>query len=60
MMLDWSNDDKNLLMWREQTAETNFEKASSEGIEISNQDYFDKGLMIAFVKSGVELAMRQW
>ncbi len=57
MMLDWSNDDKNLLMWREQTAETNFEKASSEGIEISNQDYFDKGiLMIAFVKSGVELA----
>ena len=28
MMLDWSNDDKNLLMWREQTAETNFEKAS--------------------------------
>ena len=57
MMLDWSNDDKNLLMWREQTAETNFEKASSDGIEISNQDYFDKGiLMIAFVKSGVELA----
>ena len=43
----------------EQTTETNFEKASSEGIEINeNQDYFDKGiLMIAFVKSGVNSSL---
>src|SRR5690554_7401096 len=29
MMIDWANDDKNLLTWREETAETGFEKAPS-------------------------------
>ncbi len=57
MMEDWANDDKNLLKWRAETGETAFEKTSSEGIEIAEQEYFDNGvLMIAFVKSGVELA----
>jgi ketol-acid reductoisomerase len=57
MMEDWANDDKNLLTWRAATAETAFEKAVSTEAEISEQEFFDKGiLMIAMVKAGVELA----
>jgi ketol-acid reductoisomerase len=57
MMKDWKNDDYNLLKWREETGDTLFEKTSSGSVDISNQDFFNKGvLMIAFVKSGVELA----
>ena len=57
MMIDWKNNDKNLLKWREETGLTNFEKASPSDEIIENQDYFNKGiLMISFVKSGVELA----
>ena len=57
MMIDWKNNDKNLLKWREETGLTNFEKASPIEEIIENQDYFNKGiLMISFVKSGVELA----
>jgi ketol-acid reductoisomerase len=57
MMEDWANDDKNLLTWRAETGETAFEKTPAGTIEISEQEYFDNGvLMIAFVKSGVELA----
>ena len=57
MMKDWKNDDYNLLKWREETGDTLFEKTSSGFDDISNQDFFNKGvLMIAFVKSGVELA----
>jgi ketol-acid reductoisomerase len=57
MMEDWANDDKKLLTWRAQTAETAFEKAVSTEAEISEQEFFDKGiLMIAMVKAGVELA----
>jgi ketol-acid reductoisomerase len=57
MMEDWANDDKNLLTWRAATAETAFEKTPAGDMEISEQEYFDNGvLMVAFVKSGVELA----
>lgn len=57
MMEDWANDDINLLTWRKETGETAFEKAVSAYIEISEQEYYDKGiLMIAMVKAGVELA----
>ena len=57
MMADWANDDKNLLTWRAQTAETPFEKAVSTDREIPEQEYFDHGiLMIAMVRAGVELA----
>ncbi len=57
MMEDWANDDKNLLTWRAATGETNFEKTPASAIKISEQEYFDNGvLMVAFVKSGVELA----
>ena len=57
MMEDWANDDKNLLQWRADTAETNFEKTPAGDVEISEQEFFDKGiLMVAMVKAGVELA----
>ncbi|MBG7631404.1 MAG: ketol-acid reductoisomerase [Bacteroidetes bacterium] len=57
MMEDWSNDDVNLLTWRAATGETAFEKTTAGDIEISEQEYFDNGvLMVAMVKAGVELA----
>ena len=57
MMEDWANDDVNLLTWREATGETAFEKTPLTADEISEQEYFDHGvLMVAFVKAGVELA----
>ena len=57
MMEDWANDDVNLLKWRAATAETAFEKQEITTDEISEQEYFDNGiLMVAFVRAGVELA----
>jgi ketol-acid reductoisomerase len=57
MMEDWANGDKNLLTWRQATGETDFEKTAAGNIEIAEQEYFDHAtLMVAFVKSGVELA----
>ncbi len=57
MMEDWKNDDTNLLSWRAATGNTSFEKTAATSQEISEQEYFDHGvLLIAFVKSGVELA----
>ncbi len=57
MMEDWANDDKNLLKWRAATAETAFEKTPAAEVEITEQAYYDKGvLMVAFVRAGVELA----
>ena len=57
MMEDWANDDVNLLKWRADTAETNFEKTPAGDVEISEQEFFDNGiLMVAMVKAGVELA----
>lgn len=57
MMADWAVDDVNLLKWRAATAQTAFEKTTNTDNEISEQEYFDNGiLMIAMVKAGVELA----
>ena len=57
MMEDWANDDVNLLGWRAETAETNFEKTPAGDAEITEQEFFDNGiLMVAMVKAGVELA----
>jgi len=57
MMEDWANDDKNLLGWRAATGETAFEKTPAADIEISEQEYYDHGvLMVAMVRAGVELA----
>ncbi|GMM85203.1 ketol-acid reductoisomerase [Pseudoalteromonas sp. MTN2-4] len=57
MMTDWAEDDAKLLSWRAETAETAFEKQENTAEEISEQAFFDKGiLMVAMVKAGVELA----
>ena len=57
MMEDWANDDKNLLSWRAATGETAFEKTAPTDAKISEQEYFDNGLLlVAFVRAGVELA----
>ncbi|MCF6167365.1 ketol-acid reductoisomerase [Lutibacter sp.] len=57
MMEDWANDDVDLLTWRAETGETAFEKTPASTVEISEQEYFDNGvLMVALVKAGVELA----
>ena len=57
MMEDWSNNDAKLLAWRAATAETSFEKSSAGDMEISEQEYYDHGiLMAAMIKAGVELA----
>merc|ERR1712176_372531 len=60
MMADWDNDDANLLKWRAETAETNFEKTPAGNMEISDQEYFDNALvMVAMIKAGVELAFEE-
>lgn len=57
MMEDWKNEDKNLLSWRAKTSETNFENTKPTDSHISEQEYFDHGLLlVAMVKAGVELA----
>ena len=57
MMEDWANDDKNLLGWRAATAETAFEKTPAGDVKISEQEFYDNGvLMVAMVRAGVELA----
>ena len=57
MMEDWANDDINLLSWRAATAETAFEKSANTDAEITEQEFYDHGiLMVAMVKAGVELA----
>ncbi len=57
MMADWAEDDAKLLGWRAETAETAFEKQAISNEEISEQTFFDQGiLMVAMVKAGVELA----
>ncbi|MBT8264562.1 MAG: ketol-acid reductoisomerase, partial [Muriicola sp.] len=57
MMEDWANDDKNLLSWRAATGETAFEKTAAGEQAISEQEYYDHGvLMVAMVRAGVELA----
>jgi ketol-acid reductoisomerase len=57
MMKDWSNQDANLLKWRKETGETQFELTAGSEDEIAEQEFFDHGtLLVAFVKAGVELA----
>jgi len=57
MMEDWANDDKNLLTWRAATGETAFEKTPAGSQEITEQEFYDNGvLMVAMVRAGVELA----
>jgi ketol-acid reductoisomerase len=52
MMEDWANDDVNLLTWRAATGETNFEKTPAGDVEISEQEFYDNGvLMVAYYES---------
>lgn len=56
MIEDWNDNDKNLLHWRKITKNTSFENTKKCEINITEQEYFDKGtLMVAIVKAGVEL-----
>ena len=57
MMEDWAAADTKLLGWRKETGETAFETTEITEQEITEQEYFDHGiLMVAMVKAGVELA----
>ena len=57
MMVDWANDDANLLAWRAETNATPFEEQPLTDQKIDEQTYYDQGiLMVAMVKAGVELA----
>lgn len=57
MMEDWANDDVNLLTWRKNFAASEFENAPACDTKITEQEYFDKGiLLVAFCKAGIELA----
>ncbi|GGW91320.1 ketol-acid reductoisomerase [Alteromonas halophila] len=57
MMADWANGDANLLKWREETAQSAFEKAPEYTGSIDEQTFFDNGiLLVAMIKCGVELA----
>merc|ERR1719163_2637533 len=60
MMADWDNDDVNLLKWRAETAETNFEKTPAGSMNIPEQEYFDNAVvMVAMIRAGVELAFEE-
>ena len=57
MMKDWDNGDRDLLAWREATGRLAFETTEESDDAISEQEYFDKGvLLVAMVKCGCELA----
>ncbi|MDX1331822.1 MAG: ketol-acid reductoisomerase [Robiginitalea sp.] len=57
MMEDWDKGDADLLKWRAATAETQFEKTDAASEPLAEQAYYDRAvLMVAFVRSGVELA----
>ena len=57
MMIDWKNNDIDLLKWRSETRKTQFEKTKSTNKNITEQEFFDNGLLlVSFVKAGVELA----
>ena len=57
MIIDWNNNDANLLKWREETGQTNFEQYPASDVVIEEQEYFDHGiLLVALIKAGVELA----
>jgi len=60
MMADWDNGDVNLLKWRQETAESGFEKTPAGDMNIPEQEYFDNAtLMVAMIKAGVELAFEE-
>jgi len=60
MMRDWDDNDADLLRWREETAQTGFERTPAGDMAIAEQEYFDNAiLMVAMIKAGVELAFEE-
>ena len=52
---------KTFLQWRAATGETAFEKTTITDQEISEQEYFDHGvLMVAFVRAGENWPLTPW
>ena len=49
MMSDWDDDDKKLLTWREETAETPFEKSTASELPITEQEYYDNGILMVLL-----------
>lgn len=57
MMEDWQIGDADLLRWRMDTGQTDFERTEITSDHIKEQEYFDHGtLLVAFVRAGVELS----
>ena len=57
MMEDWAHDDHDLHAWRAHYAQCAFETAPECSTRISEQEYFDRNIMLAaFIKAGIELA----
>lgn len=57
MIDDWKDDDRKLKAWRLNTKNTSFEQCGSYNQVISDQEYFENGLlMIAILKCGIELS----
>ena len=57
LMADWGDDDRELHAGRARTAECGFEKTEPTDEEITEQEYYDRGiLMVAMLKAGAELA----
>ena len=46
MMVDWENGDKDLFAWSEATGKTAFENAPKYDGKISEQEYFDNGVLM--------------
>ena len=60
MMADWANDDKTADR-REETGQTAFENAPQYDGKISEQEYYDRGvLMVAMVKRALSWRLKPW
>ncbi|CAL4044039.1 Ketol-acid reductoisomerase (NADP(+)) [Buchnera aphidicola (Anoecia corni)] len=54
---DWKNNNKDLIDLRQENKNSDFEKAKKSEISLSDQEYFDNGIvMVAILKAGIELS----
>jgi len=54
---DWKNNNKDLINLRQENKNSNFEKAKKSKTILSEQEYFDNGIvMVAILKAGIELS----
>jgi len=57
VILDWKNNNSNLIRLREKNKNNAFEKAKKSNIFIPEEEYFKNGVMMAVIlKAGIELA----